>query len=72
MSSTEPYQPDELTVAISAALDDLIGPVPDEIVEEQAAKPSRPPARLRCRGGVVPAQPHSLRGLTDVVTQVGG
>ena len=43
MSSTEPYQPDELAVAISAALDDLIGPIPDELVEEQAAKPSRPP-----------------------------
>lgn len=43
MSSTEPYEPDAASAAISAALDDLIGPAPDESVEEQALKPSRPP-----------------------------
>lgn len=43
MSSTEPYQPDEVSASISAALDALIGPVPDELVEEQALKPPRPP-----------------------------
>ena len=43
MSSTEPYQPDEMSAAISAALDDLIGPVPDEFAEEQPPGPSRPP-----------------------------
>ena len=43
MSSTEPYEPDAASAAISAALDDLIGPAPDESVEGQALKPSRPP-----------------------------
>lgn len=43
MSSTERYEPDEVSAAISAALDDLIGPAPEELVEEQAQKPSRPP-----------------------------
>lgn len=43
MSSTERYEPDEVSAAISAALDDLIGPTPDELVAEQAQKPPRPP-----------------------------
>ncbi len=43
MSSTEPYEPDAASAAISAALDDLMGPAPDELVEEQALKPARPP-----------------------------
>ena len=43
MSSTEPYQPDEESAALSAALDELIGPVPDELIEERAPDRSRPP-----------------------------
>lgn len=43
MSSTEPHQPDAVSAAISAALDELIGPAPDEVVQEQAQKPARPP-----------------------------
>ncbi len=43
MPSIEPYEPDDVSAAISAALDDLIGPVPDELVEEQTQKPARPP-----------------------------
>ena len=43
MSSTEPYRSDEVSAAISAALDELIGPAPDELVEEQAPHPPRPP-----------------------------
>ncbi len=43
MPSIEPYEPDDVSAAINAALDDLIGPAPDELVAEQAQKPARPP-----------------------------
>ncbi|CAN5121928.1 hypothetical protein BH24ACT1_BH24ACT1_06270 [soil metagenome] len=45
MASTEPYQPDKESAAISAALDELIGAPPDddELVEEQPPNPPRPP-----------------------------
>ena len=43
MASSKPDRPDDLSAAISAALDDLIGPLTPEFVEEQPPNPSRPP-----------------------------
>ncbi len=43
MASPKPDQPHDLSAAISAALDDLIGPLTPEYVEERPPSPSRPP-----------------------------
>jgi hypothetical protein len=43
MAPSKPDQPNDLLAAISAALDDLIGPSTSELVEEQPPNPPRPP-----------------------------
>ncbi|CAN5716522.1 hypothetical protein BH24ACT2_BH24ACT2_05490 [soil metagenome] len=43
MAPPKPDQPHDLSAAISAALDDLIGPLAPEYVEERPPNGSRPP-----------------------------
>jgi hypothetical protein len=43
MASPHPDQPDDLSAAISAALDDLTSPATSEFVEERPPNPSQPP-----------------------------
>lgn len=43
MAPSKPDQPYDLSAAISAALDELIGPLAPEFVEEQPPNASRPP-----------------------------
>lgn len=43
MAPPKPDQPNELSAAIDAALDDLIGPLVTEYVEERPPNPPRPP-----------------------------
>jgi hypothetical protein len=43
MTPSQAGQPEELSAAINAALDELIGPATSELVEEQPPNPSRPP-----------------------------